>query len=942
MKEQRYVVIDIETTGNSPKKGDKIIQVAAVTIENGEIVDRYMSFVNPMQEIPPFIEQLTGISNHMVEDAPTFGEIAEELHNMLTDAFFVAHNVYFDLSFLQEEFKSYGYYFSGPILDTVELTRMAFPTEKSYKLSDLSDEFNMLHVNPHRADSDAEATALLLLHIFKKLNDLPIITLQQLIKLAGSFISDAEEILEELLSKKLITLREQGNPDVEIVRTLAIKKQNDTIEPEGKSVELEPDTILNIFMNGRESITKVLPTFHVRSGQLKMMNEVLDAFSTHQHSMIEAGTGSGKTIGYLVPALIHSIKEKRPLIVSTHTNHLQTQILEKEIPFLQKVLPFPFTATILKGQRHYLCLQKFEQSLKDLDDNYDFILAKAQILIWLTQTETGDVDELNLPSGGRTLWENLHVDNSSFHNNPFSSICFYQKARKKASEANIIITNHAMLLSDVEREQKILPDYQEVIVDEAHHFQHVATEQLGIKLHYLELNYMMNSLGFLHTNGLLKKFIQCQQKFHLESSTFSQKLEKILMELQEETQQFFSGLHAYVLKRKKDSFLNRTSYRLQSEKENNRTWNSILELANRIQFMIHDLLKLMETELAKFDKISTNELSITEKLTIENMRKVIVKMNVYKKNIEFLFFEEYDSIVKWIEIESKGAKNAVYIYAQPVQVSEYLADKFFAHVQSAVLTSATLTVKKSFSYFIHNIGLADFFPKQVVLDSSFDYEKQVKLFVPTDMPVVNEVSIEEYSEAIAAHIGTVAQISNGKMLVLFTSYEMLRKTYQIVKEDVTLEDFAIMGQGTGSGSRSRLTKNFKQFDKAILLGTSSFWEGVDFPGEDLKALMIVRLPFASPDDPIVAATSEYMEEQGANSFYDYSLPEAILRFKQGFGRLIRHEDDRGILFVLDNRIITSRYGKDFLASIPSIDIVSKPMHHLTHSIDDWISNKKGG
>lgn len=358
--------------------------------------------------------------------------------------------------------------------------------------------------------------------------------------------------------------------------------------------------------------------------------------------------------------------------------------------------------------------------------------------------------------------------------------------------------------------------------------------------------------------------------------------------------------------------------------------------------MIHDLLKLLDKELAKFNGISTKELSITEKLTIENVRKVIEKMNVYKKNIEFLFFGEYDSVVKWIEIESKGAKNAVYIYAQPVQVSDYLADKFFANVQSAVLTSATLTVKKSFSYFINNIGLTDFFPKQVVLESPFDYEKQVKLFVPTDMPIVNEVSIKEYSEAIAAHIGTVAQISNGKMLVLFTSYEMLRKTYQIVKEDVTLDDFAIMGQGTGSGSRSRLTKNFKQFDKAILLGTSSFWEGVDFPGEDLKALMIVRLPFASPDDPVVAATSKYMEEQGANAFYEYSLPEAILRFKQGLGRLVRHEDDRGILFVLDNRIITSRYGKDFLTSIPTIDMESKPMHHLTHSIDNWINNKKGG
>jgi ATP-dependent DNA helicase DinG len=204
------------------------------------------------------------------------------------------------------------------------------------------------------------------------------------------------------------------------------------------------------------------------------------------------------------------------------------------------------------------------------------------------------------------------------------------------------------------------------------------------------------------------------------------------------------------------------------------------------------------------------------------------------------------------------------------------------------------------------------------------------------MPLVNEVTLDEYSEAIAANVGSVAQITDGKILVLFTSYEMLRKTYQLLKEDETLDDFIIMGQGTGSGSRSRLTKNFRQFGKAILLGTSSFWEGVDFPGDELTALMIVRLPFASPDEPIVAARCQRLENSGKNAFYHYSLPEAVLRFKQGFGRLIRNESDRGILFVLDNRIVSTRYGKDFLESIPDLEIEKKPMHILTHSIEDWI------
>lgn len=931
MKVQRYVVIDLETTGNSPKKGDKIIQIAAVVIENNQIVDRYMSFVNPLQKIPLFIEQLTGITNEMVEHAPTFDEIVKDIYTLLKDSFFVAHNVYFDLSFLQEEFIRCGYQFSGPVIDTVELSRMAFPTEKSYKLSDLSEEFQMNHENPHRADSDAEATALLFLHILKKLNDLPLITLQQLSKLSRSFISDMEEILEEILSEKLIKLEQQIHPDIEIVRTLALKKRIKAKEV-GIASTFSKEELLDLFSAENDEIKRIFPLFHERVGQKQMMEEIIDAFKTNQHVLIEAATGIGKTIAYLVSAIFYSIQQSRPIVISTYTNNLQMQIMDQEIPVLKKLLPFPFSATVLKGKTHYLCLQKFEQSLKELDDNYDIVLTKAQILIWLTETVDGDLDELNLPSGGKKIWENLHVDQSSFLSNPFQEYCYYQHAKEKALSANLIITNHAMLISDLSRDQRVLPHYHEVIIDEAHHFHHVATEQLGVRFHYLDLHYLINLLGSTHSPGLLKKFAKIHNK-----QALSIKMDDLLLQLQEESQQFFAGLHSYVLKQKKDSPLNKASYRYLPNKENNRTWNAIIELAKRIQFMIKDITHLMEKESQGIDEAYLKSRSISEKLILEDYMQSISLLKTYKNHFDFLFFEDEDLFVRWIEIDTKGAKNAVSIYAQPIEVSDYLADEFFAHIQSAILTSATLTVRNSFSYTIQTLGLSDFYPKQIRIDSPFNYEKQVKMFIPSDMPNVNDVSLEEYSESVAAHISTVSQITEGKLLVLFTSYEMLRKTYAILKEDVTLEDFIIMGQGTGSGGRSKLTKNFRQFDKAILLGTSSFWEGVDFPGDHLKALMIVRLPFASPDEPTVAATCHYLESKGINSFYQYSLPEAILRFKQGFGRLIRNERDKGILFILDNRIQSTKYGRDFITSIPKLEVENKPMHQLTHAIDDWIN-----
>lgn len=934
MKDQRYVVIDLETTGNSPKKGDKIIQIAAVVIENNQIVDRYMSFVNPLQSIPLFIEQLTGITNEMVEHAPTFDEIVEDIYKLLKDSFFIAHNVYFDLSFLQEEFIRCGYQFSGPVIDTVELSRMAYPTEKSYKLSDLSEEFRMDHKNPHRADSDAEVTALLFLHILKKLTELPIITLQQLTKLSRSFISDMEEILEQILSEKLIKLEQQINPDIEIVRTLALRKKLKE-NKEAISTTISKEELFELFSSNNDELKKIFPLFHERVGQKKMMEEIIDAFKTNQHVLIEAATGIGKTIAYLVTSIFHSMQQSRPIVISTYTNNLQTQIMDQEIPFLKKLLPFSFSATVLKGQSNYLCLQKFEQSLKELDDNYDFVLTKAQILIWLTETVNGDLDELNLPSGGKKIWENLHVDQSSFLSNPFQEYCFYQQAKEKALFANIIITNHAMLLSDLARDQKVLPMYQEVIIDEAHHFHHVATEQLGIRFHYLDLHYKINQLGNTHSIGLLKKFVKIHNQHDISASFYN--IDELLLQLQEESHQFFAGLHSYVSKKKKNSPLNRASYRYLPNKENNRTWDALLELVKRIQFIIKDITHIMEKESHGIDETYMKSRPIKEKLVFEDFRQSISQLNTYKNHFDLLFNIQDDLVVRWIEIDTKGAKNAVSIYAQPIEVNDYLADEFFSNIQSAILTSATLTVGNSFAYMLQTIGLSDFYPKQLQIESPFNYENQVKMFIPSDMPNVNDVTLEEYSEAIAVHISTVSQITEGKLLVLFTSYEMLRKTYSLLKEDVTLEDFIIMGQGTGSGSRSKLTKNFRQFDKAILLGTSSFWEGVDFPGNQLKALMIVRLPFASPDEPTVAATCHHLESKGMNSFYQYSLPEAILRFKQGFGRLIRNERDKGVLFILDNRILTTRYGRDFIASIPKLEIENKPMHQLTHAIDDWIN-----
>ena len=292
--------------------------------------------------------------------------------------------------------------------------------------------------------------------------------------------------------------------------------------------------------------------------------------------------------------------------------------------------------------------------------------------------------------------------------------------------------------------------------------------------------------------------------------------------------------------------------------------------------------------------------------------------------------------VYWIETDTRAKQNKTTIYSQPIAVSEQLKELFFEKKKSVVMTSATLTVKGSFQYAMSELGLEGMSCHQEQIPSPFHYDKQVQLIIPDDLPEINEVSLQEYVYAIGEHIISIAEATKGRMLILFTSYDMLRKTYELIKESGLLQDYSLLAQGITSGSRLRLTKNFQRFEKAILFGTSSFWEGIDIPGEDLSCLVIVRLPFSSPEEPIAEAKSIVIKQYGGNPFMEYSLPEAVLRFKQGFGRLIRTRSDKGIMIVFDRRIVTKRYGKVFLDAIPDVQAKEMNIQQIVAQIDSWL------
>lgn len=928
----RYVVLDLETTGHSPKHKDRIIQIGLVVIEEGSIVDRFSTYLNPEIPIPTFITSLTGIDQKMVSEAPKFDDVAPRLLKILDGACLVAHNIKFDLNFLNAELEKAGYFeWRGMSLDTVELTRILMPNLDSYKLSQLSEALELTHENPHQADSDAEATGYLLIQLLDQLRSLPLLTLQRLLPLVKGMHSDVADLVEAQVEKKLTQL-EEDEPELETYRQLVLKKW--------AAIEKEDDPIDETLSHHEveKHLGQTMPDYEKRPAQVDMMDAVGEALEEGRHALIEAGTGIGKSMGYLIPGLLNAKKTGRPLVVSTHTIQLQEQLLDRDIPLLQNMVPFDFQATVLKGRNHYLCLRKFEQQLDQIyDNNYDVLLAKAQLLVWLTTTEEGDIEELNLPSGGQLYWHQVKSDANSClnHKCPWFSRCFYHRSKREAYDADIIITNHALLFTDLVNDHSLIPGYQEAIIDEAHHLDDVASDHFGLQTDYFSFHRLLDRLGIsedMNVN-LWTKLENVLKTLDIDYN--KEDLLTVMRDLKVEIDQLFSMMKIYILaKGQKKSEIGKINFRFAIDDLDPEWYAHLKEVFARVQLMTNDVLRDGRDLIKKAQK-KEEHLTVSQKGTLVDYTGLMNRLDEERSTLAHMILSSNEEEVCWLETDPGGAKNAVSMYNQPIDISDRLAADFFGKKRSIILTSATLTIRNRFNFVLDRLGMGED-TQTVKLNSPFDYKNQSKIMIPTDLPMIKEVSTDSYASTIAGNIYRIAHVTEGRMLVLFTSYDMLKKTYYSFKEYAEPEDFSLIGQGIDSGSRARLTKHFKQMDKAILFGTSSFWEGVDIPGNDLSCLIIVRLPFNPPDNPVMEARSEQLKKQGKSPFMELSLPQAIIRFKQGFGRLVRSSSDRGAVFVFDRRIVTTKYGNLFIRSLPEVPVQQGTMDELLDDLEQFI------
>ncbi|EFM09730.1 DnaQ family exonuclease/DinG family helicase [Paenibacillus curdlanolyticus YK9] len=953
----KFAVLDLETTGHQAE--DEMIQIGIVMLdEELNVTDTFSSFVRPATDIPPFITQLTGITNEMVADAPSVEDVLTDVVKLLGDAVLVAHNVGFDAHFMNRALDRCGYSpFTGRRLDTIDLLRMLYPTLPSYQLGAVSEAFGITHERKHQADSDAEATAMLFAHCVHKLRDLPLLSLQRLGELFNGY-DDLSWLIQLTLQNKEQSTSLDTQSHV-YFNQLAMKAGDwADLGAVRTDEDIEALNAMNFeqFMSGvRDRFRAMMPDYEEREAQSIMFNEVHQALDHERHLLIEAGTGTGKSLGYLLPSLFYGAKEQKKIVVSTHTINLQEQLRQRDIPLLHEVSPFPFRAAVFKGRGNYICLRKFDNKVRMreyVSPNED-VMTAAQMIIWLGETGTGDQEELNFGNKGSEFWETVASDADSCLNRacPWFRRCFYHRAKHEANVADIVITNHSLVFTDIQAEHRLLPTYEQLVVDEAHHLEEVAGKHLGLQLSYFSFVHPFNRLvKDSRGGGLLSQLVAL---LHGESESgvpawieIIDEAGKSINSIREDWDKLFELMYMLIGTSGSQTSQIETGqsvFRIRP-KEHPAGWATIADIENNVYADLNRAVRTLEKTLTDI-KEKIDETVIVNLIT--DLNGAVKDLARVRDDMRTFIRADKSDTVYWIEATTQFKAKSIHLYAVPADVSEQLRTHLFEAKKSVILTSATLSVQKSFQYASEQLGLAGMEEAgrltTVQLPSPFNYREQALVIIPRNFPTLKGAVTEQpFIDMLVQSLTDSAVEIGGRMLVLFTSYRMLRMVYEPLKEALELHQIQVLGQGIDSGNRSKLTRRFRQQPASVLLGTSSFWEGVDIPGDALTCLAIVRLPFQPPNHPLVEAKSELLLAQKQNPFMKLSIPQAVIRFKQGFGRLVRSTKDRGIVLIYDTRVLETYYGKYFLYSLPGPKIEHMHLEQIVPRMRGWLENGREG
>lgn len=918
-----FAVVDLETTGTQREDNNHIIQFGCAIIKNLKVVKTYSFLINPHREIPIAVQNLTHIHDKDVAHQKDFSYYAPQIIKILKDTVFVAHNVNFDLPFLNYELVEHGYEpLTNRAIDTVELAKIAFPTEPSYKLSDLTAQLQIEHLNPHKADSDAYGTAVLLIKIIRRLEKLPQATLNTLSSLAHGLIRDTSWIFTTIADdarkgKRPLPAKYQQ------VRQIILRKQ--------KSVANNEQEHSATFPQSDQAKRKLFKKkINYRQPQVDLINRIEQFINTSDQKalLVEAPNGTGKTFSYLC-AYSYQLYTSRKLVIATPTKVLQRQIINKEIPQLLNVTNLDLKAEEVKASNHYLDLDGFYQSLYQDTPNKLTLVLQMRILVWLTETNTGDLDELQLTNYRAPLFAQIAHPGDARVGSSFAKVDFWNLARQRQEQADILVTNHAFLANHYN--DTIWGQNPYLVIDEAHRF---VDNVISSRNDSFQFESLWGALT--HLRNLL---------FYADDSVFNQYgndvqfnflLEKLDPQILDLIKVINHLQHLLCSKKKKavsQSVLANGNLLLSFKgtdlfPKNNQFLVKLAELQRKLENVRQQTNQILFKLYNETDSSNIDRDAILSDISaqIDQLDYYITKsyqLSDLLRKRTYLDLEGF--IVSLTNPQDPLSANLSWLMLDATPELRKIYDRF-DHI---LFVSATLTSENGFDFIVKLLGLTDLTPQEYVGTSTFKLADHLEVLSVNDLPDVNEPAFAKILIQILEHD---LQTKN-HVLVLMTNLELIKNVYSAIINSPHLRDFEILAQGV-SGSNNRIIKRFAIAKRAIILGADSFWEGIDFHECGVDLVIATKLPFESPDLPEVKLRQKQLVDSGVDVFHSDTMPRAIIRFKQGMGRLIRGEQDRGQFLILDSRLWTKDYGQVFLAAIP-VKVKRINLNELEEKLDNY-------
>jgi ATP-dependent DNA helicase DinG len=926
------IALDIETTGLN-NEVDAITEIGVVRFNGHRVEAEWNRLINPNRPIPPAIVQLTGITNEMVRNAPPIKAVLSELDDFIGDAPIIGHNVRFDLSFLQRH-RICQY---NEALDTYEMAAVLLPTASRYNLSSLAQSLGIpLLENAHRALADARVTHSVFLRLYERARSLPLDMLAEFVRLCEPFEWGAGWIFQQLF---LPYARKPVHTGARYEDNWLISKPHPNalcppLVPREDLCAIDEDHIAS-FLEYGGPFSHYFENYEQRPQQIDMLRSIGHALNTGQHLMVEAGTGTGKSYAYLIPAAAWAMANGQRVVVSTNTINLQDQLIKKDIPDLCAALNLDVRVAVLKGRNNYLCPRRLDGFRQRGPDNAEEMRVLGKVLVWLTEGGSGDRNEINLNGPiEREVWSRLSAEDEGCKAETCMTRagggCPFYNARQAAQSAHLVIVNHALLLADVASGSRVLPDYNYLIIDEAHHLESATTNALSYRVTQGDLSRLLRELGGSSSGAvgrLLTIFKNILRPSDFAAANVSAgRATDLAFRLEHDFREFYSMISQFMTDRRDGRPVGPYGHqeRLLSASRTQPAWGEVEMSWDTARETLKLLLNLVADLHKTASQFQDDVLELEDELsTLANIHRRLAEAEA---NISGLVEKPAPDYIYWIEI---GANNPqVILQIAPLHIGPLMEQYLWHEKACVIITSATLTTNGDFDYLRERLSADE--ADELTLGSPFDYESAALLYLVNDIPEPSDAN--NYQRSVENTLVRVSKASGGRMLALFTSYAQLKRTSQAISPILAEAGIQVYEQGEGASSNT-LLETFRDADKAVLLGTRAFWEGVDIPGDALSVLVIVRLPFDVPSDPIIAARSETFEDP----FNEYSLPEAILRFRQGFGRLIRTQYDRGVVAVLDRRLLTKRYGKLFIQSLPNCTLKQGTMNDLPAVTARWLN-----